>query len=169
VQGGVEWGSSAPSTPATAWHDSLLLLAWWQCMRVWVVSVRGQVGGMIERVRCRGEKRLLPLPLHVKGKKKHSTVQNDNVSCFFFFFWYIYYYYYYYYYLYFLFSCVGAQKWVTTIIMNGPCPKTSQPLIASSIIFYGKSNIAITLFQRTWPLSLGEQCFVFERVVVFVN
>jgi hypothetical protein len=48
--------------------------------------VRGQVGGMIERVRCRGEKRLLPLPLHVKGKKKHSTVQNDNVSCFFFFF-----------------------------------------------------------------------------------
>jgi hypothetical protein len=47
--------------------------------------VRGQVGGMIERVRCRGEKRLLPLPLHVKGKKKHSTVQNDNVSCFFFF------------------------------------------------------------------------------------
>ena len=47
--------------------------------------MRGQVGGMIERVRCRGEKRLLPLPLHVKGKKKHSTVQNDNVSCFFFF------------------------------------------------------------------------------------
>jgi hypothetical protein len=86
-----------------------------------------------------------------------------------FFFWYIIYYYYYYYYLYFLFSCVGAQKWVTTIIMNGPCPKTSQPLIASSIIFYGKSNIAITLFQRTWPLSLGEQCFVFQRVVVFVN
>ena len=47
--------------------------------------MRGQVGGMIERVRCRGEKRLLPLPLHVKGKKKHNTVQNDNVSCFFFF------------------------------------------------------------------------------------
>jgi hypothetical protein len=64
---------------------------------------------------------------------------------------------------------VVTQKWVTTIITNGPCPKTSQPLIASSIIFYGKSNIVITLFQRTWPLSLGEQCFVFQRVVVFVN
>jgi hypothetical protein len=70
---------------------------------------------------------------------------------------------------YFLFSCVVTQKWVTTIITNGPCPKTSQPLIASSIIFYGKSNIVITLFQRTWPLSLGEQCFFFQKVVVFVN
>jgi hypothetical protein len=55
-------------------------------MRVWVVSVRGQVGGMIERVRCRGEKLLLPLPLHVQGKKKHSTVQNGTVSCSLFFF-----------------------------------------------------------------------------------
>jgi hypothetical protein len=60
-------------------------------MQVWVVSVRGQVGGMIERVRCRGEKLLLPLSLHVQGKKKHSAVQNGTVSCslLFFFFGYL--------------------------------------------------------------------------------
>jgi hypothetical protein len=47
-------------------------------MRVWVVSVRGQVGGMIERVRCRGEKLLLPLPLHCAGE---AEAQNGTVSC----------------------------------------------------------------------------------------
>jgi hypothetical protein len=77
----------------------------------------------------------------------------------FFFFWYIIYYFIF---LYFLFFCVVIQKWVTTIITiitNGPCPKTSQPPIASSIIFYEKSKIVITLFQRTWPLSLGPCLF----------
>jgi hypothetical protein len=52
---------------------------------------------------------------------------------------------------------------IITIITNGPCPKTSQPPIASSIIFYEKNKIVITLFQRTWPLSLGEQFFFFPK------
>jgi len=43
--------------------------------------VRGQVRGMRDKVRCRGEKLLLPLPLHVQGKKKHNAVQNGTVSC----------------------------------------------------------------------------------------
>jgi hypothetical protein len=59
---------------------------------LWVMSVKGQVGGERGREKESGKKRflkehlLLPL-LHVQGKeKKNNVVQNDTVLCYFFFF-----------------------------------------------------------------------------------
>jgi hypothetical protein len=59
---------------------------------LWVMSVKGQVGGERGREKESGKKRflkehlLLPL-LHVQGKeKKNNVVQNDTILCYLFFF-----------------------------------------------------------------------------------
>jgi len=70
----------------SAGHDLPLPSSWWQGMRVWVVSVSGQVGGERRRgwVGKRFQKSSSPLSLHLQGRRS-CIVPFKTAPCRFFF------------------------------------------------------------------------------------